>query len=91
MLHMLQGLCPILLAPLTPFAVLFAPHGKFMLGVSSQDRMARLQAWRTAASCGFLAPFCSLAHIADLQTCVKFTRAVNVTYCERWKCLFCQI
>lgn len=25
------------------------------------------------------------AHITDLQTCVKFTRAVNVTYCKRWK------
>lgn len=48
--------------------------------------VARLQAWRVAAWCVF---FCSRAHITDLQTCVKFMRAVNVTYCKRWKCLPC--
>lgn len=63
-------------------ASLYTLHGKFTFGISSQDRVAWLQAWRVAASCGFLL---FSAHITDLQTCEKFTRAVNVTYCKRWK------
>ena len=72
-------------------ASLYNLHGKFMLGISSQDSgglTTSLARGRLVWVFSFFALFffCSHAHIADLQTCVKFTHAVNVTYCKGWKC-----
>lgn len=62
-------------------------YGKLTLGISSAGGMACLQVWRVAAwlSFFFFFSFCSQPQITDLKTCVKFTRAVYVTDCKRWK------